>query len=118
MVMMAVVVRAVLAPGCVLGFVSLFVSVLVPEGTRLGLERSATRLHGEAEPAHHVVEHVIVLVREPAIAELNGYVPVAEVVRTSQEQVRVGCVRNRKVLRRRAHDDHLAAVGQQQLSVA
>jgi hypothetical protein len=121
-VMTAVVVRAVLAPGCALGFVSGFVFLLVPvlvaERTRLRLERRATSLHGEPEPAHHVVEYVVVLVGEPAVAELYGHVPVAEVVRPTKEQMRVGGVRDRKVLRRRAHDDHLATVGQEQLSVA
>ena len=36
--------------------------------------------HFEAESAQHVVEHVIVLVAQPAGADLQGHVTVAEVI--------------------------------------
>src|SRR5882724_11991347 len=58
---------------------------VVPKGAPLRLEGRAPRLDGETEPAHHVVEDVVVLVREPAVAELDRHVAVAEVIGPPQQ---------------------------------
>jgi hypothetical protein len=82
------------------------------------LEGRASRLDDETQPAHHVVEDVIVLVREPAVAQLDGHVAVAEVVGPPQQEVRIGRARHGEGLRRRAHQDDVALVGAQQIAVA
>jgi hypothetical protein len=86
--------------------------------------RAAFRLEGsvlegqrKSEPAHHVVEHVIVLVGESTDADLERDVPITEVVRRAREQERV--VRRRDAERLVGCEDFVghAVVGEQAIAV-
>src|SRR3954471_20897715 len=65
------------------------VGVRVGEGAGLGLEGGDAGLDLQAEAADHVVQNVIMFVGEPAGAQLDGDVAVAQVVGAAQQEVRV-----------------------------
>jgi hypothetical protein len=69
-------------------------ATVVAKGAAFGLERQPARLNVEPEAAHHGVEHVVVLVRKPALAELQRHVSVAQVVGAAQERVRIAGARD------------------------
>ena len=65
------------------------VPMRMPVRTRLRLERHLLDEHTRSEPAHHVVEHVIVPVSQPAAADLHRHVPVAKVIAGARKARRI-----------------------------
>jgi hypothetical protein len=114
---MAVVMMAVL----VMAVVSVLVRVArvsVPVGAGLGLEGCVDDGHLEPEPLNHVVEHVIVQVRDISSSELGRDVTIAEVVRGARELERILGRDPGDALRRRAHLHEPAAFAAKDISVA
>jgi hypothetical protein len=66
-----------------------FAVVRVAVGAAFWFEGRALVRHAEAETAHHVVEHVVVLIGEPTDADLEGNVPIAEMICGAREQQRI-----------------------------
>src|SRR5688572_14690130 len=66
---------------------------MAPVRSGLRLERRLLHLHAEPQAAHHVVQHVVMTVAQPAGMDLQGHVPVAQVVARAGEQPRV-CAAN------------------------
>src|SRR5580658_10459480 len=68
-------------------------------GTRLGLEGRLGYLHRQPESPHQIIEHVIVRIAQPAIAQLQRDVAVAQMVGRAREFARISAVHSRNRLR-------------------
>jgi hypothetical protein len=114
MVMVMVVVRG---PVMILVVVMLPIVMRVAVRAAFRFEGSVLEGQGKSEPAHHVVEHVIVLVGESTDADLERNVPITEVVRGAREHEHV--VRRRDAERFVGCDDLVghAVVGVQAIAV-
>jgi hypothetical protein len=86
--------------------------------TAFGLERRLLDDHRQPERAHHVVEHMIVLVAQPSSAHLHGNVAIAQVVRSARERNRIVRTECRHHFGRGSHQHHRAAARRQQIPVA
>ncbi len=87
-------------------------------GAGLRLERRLFHGDGKAEAADHLVEHVIVLITHPAIADLQRHVPIAQVIARAAQRhgLRGAHGRDGLGLSDDLHD--AAIVGEQQISAA
>jgi len=105
----------------VVGVVRLVVAVFLGAGgvgTRLGLERRSLCPHRQAQAVDHVVQHMIVLIAQPAVPDLEQYVPITEVVSGPGQQPGVVGPHRRYRLRRGDHLDHAAIVSQEAIAAA
>jgi len=101
--------------------VMMVVSVPLPRmtvGTPLRLEAGLFARHGEAESAHHLVEDVIGLVTQPAGADLDGDMTVAEVITGPRQAQRIGGARGTDRLGGSPYPYQDAVVTPQQFTVA
>jgi hypothetical protein len=81
---------------------------------RLGLEGSFDQVSVEAKLVHQPIQHVVVLVREAPGLDLQGNVPIAEVVSGPRQQVPVGGLHRGELLRLRADSNDEGAVPRRQ----
>src|SRR5690606_18391716 len=71
-----------------------------------------------AEPAHHRVEDVIAAVAQPAVADLERDVAIAEVIGEASEQRRIVAAHGGDFLGSRDYRDGVAASAAQQIAAA
>src|SRR4051812_3391781 len=64
----------------------LIVSVTPAVGARLGVETASVHVEHQTYPSPHVIEHVVVLIGRGARLDLQGDVPVAEVIGRARER--------------------------------
>jgi hypothetical protein len=86
--------------------------------TGFRLKRRLLHHDSESQAAHHVIEHVIVTVAQPAIADLQGHVSIAEVICRARKPLRILAMHVRDSFRGRADFDDPSIVGEQQISPA
>src|SRR5688572_6884629 len=78
--------------------VVMVMTVTATVGACFGLERSPLEAHLGAQTAHHVVEHVVVLVAEKLALDLQRHMTVAQVVGHPSQEVCIGGVHRGHVL--------------------
>jgi hypothetical protein len=92
--------------------------VRVPVCARLGFERRLFDEHAQPHPAHHFIEHVIVPVTQPAVADLHRHVPITQVIPRARETRRIRIPHRRYRLERRDDFHYRSIVRQQQIATA
>jgi hypothetical protein len=90
----------------------------VPIRTRLGLEWRLLDDHAQAHPAHHLIEHVIVPVTQPPVADLHRHVPITEGIPGARKARRIRIPHSRYRLERRDDFDYRSIIRQQQIATA
>ena len=90
--------------------------VRVPVCAGFWLERRLLDHDRQPEPAHHVVEHVIMSVSQPALANLHGHVTIAQVISGAREARCIGIAHGRDGFERRDHFHHRAIFRTQQIT--
>jgi hypothetical protein len=81
-------------------------------------ERPFLHLHRKAQLVHQAVEHVIVLVGQPARRELQRYVTISQMIGGAREQVRIAGFDDRKLFGSRPNfDDQIAVLGGQPITM-
>lgn len=86
--------------------------------TGLRFERRLFYAHVESQAAHHVVEHVIVLVTQPTLSDLKRDVSIPEVIRRTRQSERVIGSHGRDGFRRSDDSNHATIVSAQQIAIA
>jgi hypothetical protein len=84
----------------------------------LGLEGGFFDAHRQAQTAHHLVEHVVVQIAQPAVPNLQRHMAVAEMIGGAREGARVGASDRRDGFRCRSDFDHAPIGGAQQIAAA
>ncbi|HEV7715749.1 MAG TPA: hypothetical protein VGO53_09145 [Steroidobacteraceae bacterium] len=95
---------------------AVFLAVTVRSGFRL--EGRLLDEHRQAQPHHHVIEHVVVRVTEPVWPDLHRHMAIAQVVRGAGKEPAFRLSHGGNRLERRYHFDDRAVFGQQQVSAA
>jgi hypothetical protein len=86
--------------------------------TGFRLKRRLLHHDGESQAAHHVIEHVIVTIAQPAIADLQDHVSIAQVICRARNPLRILVMRFRDSFRRRSDFYDASIIGEQQISPA
>ena len=95
--------------------VTMFVTAAIR--TRLRHKRGIGLFDSHAEPAQHIGEHRIVLDLEIAFADLDGRVPIAQMVGSARERKRGGARHTQHGFGSCDHADHGAIVSDQHIAV-
>ena len=82
------------------------------------LERRFFDSDGESQAAHHVVEHMIVLIAQPVIADLQSDVTITEVIGRTREIATVNAAHRRHGFICGNDFNDTAIIGQQQVTTA
>jgi hypothetical protein len=77
---------------------------------RLRLERPFYDSNVQPQLVQQAVEHVIVLIRQPAGLDLQGHVPIAQVIGGARQQVPIGDIDRRQQLGASADFDYQLTV--------
>lgn len=97
--------------------VVLMVHMAVPVGTRFGLEAGADRPHGRAQALDHCPQHMIGQQPQPARADLQRHVAIADVIRDASQCHGIGGANLKELFRRGLHRHHPTVVEQQAVAV-
>jgi len=98
--------------------VVLMVHMAVPVGTRLGLEARADRAHGPAQPLDHGPQHMVGEQPQPAGANLQRHMAIADVIRDACQGHGIGGSNLEEFFGRGLHCHHAPVVEQQAVAVA
>jgi len=87
-------------------------------GTRFGLKRRVLDEYAQPQAAGHVIEHMVMAVSQPSVADLQCDVAIPQMISRARQASRVVGLQSRDRFLRRSYLHDPAVVGKQEIAVA